>query len=106
MRRIILSLALMVMTMALMIPEAQANEAPKGVALQESLMFGFENSEEIEPWRIVNDGVMGGFLKAKSSLAITIPLYSEEMFLWKITGGLHPPARHLAPMDWTATTEF
>ena len=69
MRRSILSLSLIVMTTVLIVPEAHTNEAPKGVALQESLLFDFENSEEIERWRIVNDGVMGGLSKGQIILS-------------------------------------
>jgi Complex I intermediate-associated protein 30 (CIA30). len=33
--------------------------------LQERLIFDFKNSDKIEDWRIVNDGVMGGFSQSK-----------------------------------------
>jgi monofunctional biosynthetic peptidoglycan transglycosylase len=46
-------------------PEAQAKEVYKSMDHKESLIFDFRNADEIEYWRIVNDGVMGGLSKSE-----------------------------------------
>lgn len=46
-------------------PETQAIGAYKGMGQQERLILDFKNTDEIEYWRIVNDGVMGGLSKSE-----------------------------------------
>jgi len=65
MKRVIFYLSLIVATILLFIPEARAKEAYRSMDKQESLIFDFKNADEIEYWRIVNDGVMGGLSKSE-----------------------------------------
>ena len=65
MKRVILYLSLIVATILLFMPEARAKELYKSMDQQERLIFDFKNTNEIEYWRIVNDGVMGGLSKSE-----------------------------------------
>ncbi len=65
MKRNIVGLSLIAVTILLFISEAQAKEVYKSMDQQESLIFDFKNENEIEYWRIVNDGVMGGLSKSE-----------------------------------------
>ena len=65
MKRYIFGLSLMAVTILLFIPEAQAKEVYKSMDQQERLIFDFQNESEIEYWRVVNDGVMGGLSKSE-----------------------------------------
>jgi monofunctional biosynthetic peptidoglycan transglycosylase len=75
--------SLILVTILFFIPEAKAKEVNKSMDQQESLIFDFKNADEIEYWRIVNDGVMGGLSKSKivysdSSTAIFKGIVSLE----------------------------
>ncbi len=65
MKRAILSISLIVVTILIFIPEARARQAGKSMDQQEKLIFDFKNTDEIEYWRIVNDDVMGGLSKSE-----------------------------------------
>ncbi len=65
MKRNIVGLSLIAVTLLLFISEAQAKEVYKSMDQQESLIFDFKNESEIGYWRIVNDGVMGGLSKSE-----------------------------------------
>jgi monofunctional biosynthetic peptidoglycan transglycosylase len=65
MKRIIVYSSLIVMAILVFIPKARAKEANKSMGLQERLIFDFKNTDDIEYWRIVNDGVMGGLSKSE-----------------------------------------
>jgi len=65
MKRIIVYSSLIVMAIFVFMPEAQAKETNKSMDQQERLIFDFKNADEIEYWRIVNDGVMGGLSKSE-----------------------------------------
>ncbi len=69
MKRTALNLALLVITMISVIPEALAEEATESMATQAKIMYSFDKTEEIERWRIVNDGVMGGLSKGQILLS-------------------------------------
>lgn len=65
MKRVTFYLSLIVVTTILFIPETRAQEVYKNADKLESLIFDFKNADEIEYWRIVNDGVMGGLSKSE-----------------------------------------
>ncbi len=65
MKRLILNLSLIILTIVLITPEARTKETYKSMEQQENLIFNFKNEDEIERWRIVNDGVMGGLSKSQ-----------------------------------------
>ncbi len=69
MKSLIMCFSLLVVTFSLVMPEARAKDADKGMDQQERLIFDFKNSNEIEYWRIVNDGVMGGLSKSEMVLS-------------------------------------
>ena len=58
--RITTPLTLILATTLLIVPTAPATEGSAHDKQQVSTLYGFENAGEIERWRIVNDGVMGG----------------------------------------------
>jgi monofunctional biosynthetic peptidoglycan transglycosylase len=64
MGRYLFGLSLIAVTI-LFTPEAQAKEVYKNMDQKESLIFDFENQSEIDYWRIVNDGVMGGLSQSE-----------------------------------------
>jgi len=77
MKRIMSYVLLIIVTIVLPIPETRAMDQ------QELLIFDFKNKDEIEYWRIVNDGVMGGLSKSeivisKSNTAIFKGIVSLE----------------------------
>ena len=53
------------LAMLMFMPEARAKELSKSMDQQESVLFTFSTIEEIEYWRVVNDGVMGGLSKSQ-----------------------------------------
>jgi monofunctional biosynthetic peptidoglycan transglycosylase len=59
MRRAVSYLTLIIVTFFSFMPEARPMDP------QEKLIFHFKNTDEIEYWRIVNDGVMGGLSKSE-----------------------------------------
>jgi monofunctional biosynthetic peptidoglycan transglycosylase len=65
MKQIRMNVVLLLITLVLVLPAAIAKEASKNVSTQEILMYDFDNPEELERWRIVNDGVMGGLSKGQ-----------------------------------------
>jgi hypothetical protein len=65
MKRVILYLSLIGVTILLFMPETQAIGAYKGMDQKEKLIFDFKNTEEIGYWRTVNDGVMGGLSQSE-----------------------------------------
>jgi monofunctional biosynthetic peptidoglycan transglycosylase len=65
MKRVILYHSLIVMLILTTKLEVFAIEPYKSMDSQERIIFDFKNSNEIEPWRIVNDGVMGGLSRSE-----------------------------------------
>lgn len=65
MKRTALNLILVIITMILVIPGAIAKDATGSMATKAKIMYNFDSSKEIQRWRIVNDGVMGGLSKSQ-----------------------------------------
>ena len=65
MKRVMLYISLIVVTILVFMPEARAKAGGKSMGQEERLIFDFKNTDEIEYWRTVNDGVMGGLSKGE-----------------------------------------
>lgn len=69
MKRVIIYSSLFGVIILFFMLGTQAAGAYKGMDQQERLIFDFNNTDEIEYWRIVNDGVMGGLSKSEIILS-------------------------------------
>ena len=58
MKHIILHLWIIFASLIICLPQARGKELLKSVDQQEKLIFDFKNTDEIDYWRTVNDGVM------------------------------------------------
>ncbi|GAX62547.1 NADH:ubiquinone oxidoreductase complex I intermediate-associated protein 30 [Candidatus Scalindua japonica] len=65
MKRVMFYFSLIVIILLSFKPETLAKEAYKSMDNQECLIFDFNNSDETEDWRILNDGVMGGLSQSQ-----------------------------------------
>lgn len=65
MKSVIFNFSLIIMIIISFKSEVIAKEVYKSMDNQERLIFEFKNPDEIEDWRIVNDGVMGGLSRSE-----------------------------------------
>jgi NADH dehydrogenase [ubiquinone] 1 alpha subcomplex assembly factor 1 len=77
MKQVIFYIALILVTILIFIPKVMAKEDNNPTGQQEKRLFEFKNTEAIEYWRIVNDGVMGGLSRGK----FTLSNYNTAVFM-------------------------
>ena len=63
-----------------LLPLSFAVQRSENEMKNEIILFDFEQSGEVNKWLVVNDGVMGGFLKVKLFYLAAIPLFFKEPF--------------------------